>query len=56
MGLTAQSNVIWDTLTVDEHLEFIGKVKGLSEQEIEFSKDFIKKTLDLMPFGDKQAT
>jgi ATP-binding cassette subfamily A (ABC1) protein 3 len=30
LGLAAQANIIWDTLTVDEHLTFIGKVKGLS--------------------------
>jgi ATP-binding cassette, subfamily A (ABC1), member 3 len=56
IGLAAQSNVIWDTLTVDEHLEFIGKAKGMENDEIEFQKDFIKKTLDLTPFGDKLAS
>jgi ATP-binding cassette subfamily A (ABC1) protein 3 len=56
LGLAAQSNVIWDTLTVDEHLEFIGKVKGMSVDDIDFSKIFIKKTLDLTPFGDKLAS
>ena len=56
IGLAAQSNVIWDTLTVDEHLEFIGKVKGLSHDDIDFQKDFIKRTLDLTPFGNKLAS
>ena len=55
MGLAAQANIIWDTLTVDEHLNFIGKVKGLSPAEITFQKQFIKQTLDLTPFGNKQA-
>lgn len=55
LGLAAQANVIWDTLTVDEHLNFIGKVKGLSPAEITFQSKFIKETLDLTPFGDKQA-
>ena len=36
LGLAAQSNVIWDHLTVDEHLNFICRVKGLNQQDIEF--------------------
>lgn len=55
LGLAAQSNVIWDTLTVDEHLEFIAKVKGLSQAEMEFQMVFIKSTLDLIPYGNKMA-
>ena len=55
LGLAAQSNVIWENLTVDEHLDFIGKVKGLSPADLEFEKTFIKRTLDLTPFGKKQA-
>lgn len=54
-GLAAQSNVIWETLTVDEHLDFISKVKGLSVEEREFQKYFIKATLDLTPYGDRMA-
>ena len=34
LGLCAQQNLIWDNLTVDEHLNFIGAVKGLTRQEI----------------------
>ena len=34
MGLCAQNNLIWDKMTVDEHLNFIGAIKGLSKQEI----------------------
>ena len=55
LGLAAQANIIWETLTVDEHLNFIGKVKGLTPAEITFQSQFIKQTLDLTPFGDKQA-
>ena len=40
---------------MDEHLDFIGKTKGLESENIEFQKRFIKDTLDLTPFGDKQA-
>lgn len=34
MGLCAQQNLLWDKLTVDEHLNFIGALKGLSSSEI----------------------
>jgi ABC-type multidrug transport system ATPase subunit len=34
LGLAAQSNVIWENLTVDEHLEFISKVKGLNNDDM----------------------
>ena len=47
MGMCPQFNTIWKALTVDESLNFIGKVKGLSDEDIEFQKQFIKKTLDL---------
>lgn len=56
LGLAAQSNVIWDTLTVDEHLRFIANIKGLSQAETAQQIQFIKQTLDLTPFGDKQAS
>lgn len=56
LGLAAQSNVIWDTLTVDEHLQFIANIKGLDPVETQFQIQFIKNTLDLTPFGDKQAS
>lgn len=36
LGLAAQSNVIWENMTVDEHLNFIARVKGLTPAEAEF--------------------
>ncbi len=33
MGLCAQFNTIWEKLTVDEHFDFIGTIKGLSKAE-----------------------
>ena len=55
MGLCAQQNLIWDKLTVDEHLQLLGALKGLSSADIQFQKELIKQTLDLKSFGDKQA-
>lgn len=36
MGMCPQFNPIWKFLTVDQSLRYIGKVKGLSSDEIEF--------------------
>lgn len=36
MGMVPQFNTIWDTLNVDETLNFIAQIKGLSSEEIEF--------------------
>lgn len=34
MGMCAQHNTIWEALTVDQSLHFIGEVKGLSADDI----------------------
>lgn len=47
MGMVPQSNTIWDILNVDESLDFICQIKGLTFEEGIFQKEFIKKTLDL---------
>ena len=47
LGLVAQNNIYWETMTVDENLEFFGNIKGLKKKDIELSKNFIKKTLKL---------
>ena len=47
MGMVPQHNTIWQYLTVDQTLQYIGEVKGLSQSEIDFQKDFIKEKLDL---------
>jgi ABC-type multidrug transport system ATPase subunit len=31
MGMCPQFNTIWDVLTVDESINFIGEIKGLSK-------------------------
>ena len=36
MGMCPQDNTIWDTITVDQSLEFMGHVKGLNPNEMEF--------------------
>lgn len=36
MGMCPQDNTIWDTITVDQSLEFMGHLKGLSPADMEF--------------------
>lgn len=36
MGMVPQFNTIWETLNVDETLDFIARIKGLPTEEIEF--------------------
>jgi len=51
MGMCPQFNPIWKTLTVDQSMSYIGRVKGLSQQELDFQIEFIKRTLDLEAYG-----
>jgi len=55
MGMVPQFNTIWNVLSVDQSIAFIGEIKGLSKEDIEFQKEFIKETLDLGPYSDTRA-
>jgi len=55
MGLCPQFNTIWEKLTVDEHLNFMGALKGLDTAEIEKQKEYLKKELDLSEFSNRKA-
>lgn len=50
-----QFNPLWEVLSVDQSLNLMGEIKGLSKAEIEFQKDFIKNTLDLDPYSKTWA-
>lgn len=50
-----QYNAIWAHLTVDQSLDFVGRLKGLTKEDREFNKTLIKKTLDLEPFSKTKA-
>lgn len=52
MGMCPQFNTIWDVLSVDQSLNFIGEIKGLSVSELNAQKEFIKNTLDLGPYAN----
>ena len=42
MGMVPQFNTIWNVLSVDQSIAFIGEIKGLSNEDINFQKEFIK--------------
>jgi ATP-binding cassette subfamily A (ABC1) protein 3 len=50
MGLCLQHNVLFDNLTVREHLYFFGKLKGLQGDQI---NEEIDKYIKLLEFEDK---
>lgn len=55
MGMCPQYNAIWPQLTVDQSLDFVGRLKGLNKDDIDFSKRLVKQTLDLEPFSNTKS-
>lgn len=55
MGVTPQENILWPDLTVEEHLFFYGRLKGLSRSEL---KDSVEKSLAAveLTFAKKQLS
>lgn len=54
-GICPQYNAIWGKLTVDEHFEFITKIKGLSNEAARRQTEYLKKQLELEDYSDFQA-
>lgn len=55
LGLCPQYNIIFKELTVQEHLYFFGKLKGLSGNEIQAEINRYIELLDLVPKTNTQA-
>lgn len=49
LGLCPQHNILFDELTVREHIVFFSKLKGLDSQEIKEEVEKYVKLIDLMP-------
>eukprot|EP00760_Papus_ankaliazontas_P007099 PhM_4_TR13282/c2_g1_i5/m.36280/K05643/ABCA3; ATP-binding cassette, subfamily A (ABC1), member 3 len=47
IGLCPQHNILWDHLTVREHLDFYGALKGLSKAQRNTSIDYFIRGVDL---------
>ena len=55
VGVCPQFNPIYDNLSVKEHLEFFGKLKGLRGQQLEEVIDFYLVNLQLFEFKNQRA-
>ena len=55
MGITPQEAGVFETLTVREHLELFGKLKGLSKSEASTQTDELLTNLELEPQAKKQV-
>lgn len=55
LGLCPQHNVLFEELTVKEHLRFFGKLKGLNAIEMKEETDKYLELLNLEDKGDTQA-
>lgn len=53
LGLCPQHNILFDDLTVSEHLRFFCKLKGLKDEEVTLE---IEKYIDLLEFQTKVST
>ena len=42
-------------MTVDEHFDFIGAIKGLSKEESQKQKKFLKEALELTEFSNRKS-
>lgn len=49
LGLCPQFDVLWGSLTVEEHLQFFGRLKGLSGKELSAEVSAYIKDMDLEP-------
>ncbi|KAE8736684.1 ABC-transporter, subfamily A member 03 [Frankliniella occidentalis] len=47
MGVCPQHNVLFNSLTVEEHLLFFGRIKGMSEKELKGDIDMMLSEMDL---------
>lgn len=55
IGLCPQYNTLWEQLTVDESLNLVARMKGLSNSARDFNKRLILETLELTDFVDTRA-
>jgi len=55
MGICNQENIMWDFLTVDESLNLLARIKGLSPDQRDHNKKIIMDTLELAYFKNTVA-
>ena len=55
LGIVPQYNVLWDTLTVNEHFQVVGQLKGLNESRLRLQRELFSQVLNFQAFGDRKA-
>ena len=55
IGLCPQYNTLWEQLTVDESLNLVARMKGLSDVDRDRNKQLVLETLELTDFVDTKA-
>jgi ABC-type multidrug transport system ATPase subunit len=57
MGVCPQNDMLWETLTGREHLQFYGRLKGLSGSSLDLAVDESLRSVNLLHGGvpDKQV-
>jgi ABC-type multidrug transport system ATPase subunit len=56
MGVCPQHDLLWETLTPREHLNFYGRLKGLSSQELNTAVDEVLQRVRLLDVKDKRCS
>lgn len=54
-GICPQSNTLWESLTVEEHLRIYGHIKGLSQNEADEAIEYLLEAIGLVEYRDRPA-
>jgi ABC-type multidrug transport system ATPase subunit len=55
MGVCPQDNLLWETLTPREHLNFYGRLKGLTGKKLTAAVDDVLKSVNLVDVKNKRC-
>ena len=56
MGVCPQTNILWKNLTVQEHLNLFGRLRGLTSEEIHESSIQLLEMLEMLHLADCYAS
>jgi len=54
-GICPQSNTLWESLTIEEHLRIYAHIKGLSNTETEEAINYLLEAIGLVEYRDRPA-
>ena len=55
MGVCPQHDLLWETLTAREHLNFYGRLKGLTQGHLKQAVDDVLRSVKLFDVGNKRC-